>query len=73
MVKARDRQVANRPIYAAVGVSLDGEKDILGLCAGTGALPAAQNCQFGHNRGSHPDRRAVDQIGGYSRSQPDQA
>ena len=30
------RQVANRPIYAAIGVTLDGEKDILGLWAGTG-------------------------------------
>src|SRR5437773_9845915 len=30
MVKVRDGQVANRPIYAAIGVSLAGEKDILG-------------------------------------------
>ena len=36
MVKVRDGQVAIRPIYAAVGVSLAGEKDILGLWAGTG-------------------------------------
>ncbi len=36
VVKVRDGQVANRPIYAAIGVSLDGEKDILGLWAGTG-------------------------------------
>lgn len=36
MVKIRDGQVANRPIYAAIGVSLEGEKDILGLWAGTG-------------------------------------
>jgi len=36
MVKVRDGQVANRPIYAAVGVSLAGEKDVLGLWAGTG-------------------------------------
>jgi putative transposase len=36
VVKIRDGQVANRPIYAAIGVSLDGEKDILGLWAGTG-------------------------------------
>ena len=36
MVKVRDGQVANRPIYAAVGVTLAGEKDILGLWAGTG-------------------------------------
>jgi putative transposase len=36
VVKIRDGQVANRPIYAAIGVSLDGDKDILGLWAGTG-------------------------------------
>jgi putative transposase len=36
VVKVRDGQVANRPIYAAIGVSLAGEKDILGLWAGTG-------------------------------------
>src|SRR3954463_1347058 len=35
-VKVRDGQVANRPIYAAIGVSLAGEKDVLGLWAGTG-------------------------------------
>jgi putative transposase len=36
VVKVRDGQVANRPFYAAIGVTLDGEKDILGLWAGTG-------------------------------------
>lgn len=36
VVKIRDGQVANRPIYAAIGVSLDGRKDVLGLWAGTG-------------------------------------
>ena len=36
VVKVRDGQVANRPFYAAIGVSLDGERDILGLWAGTG-------------------------------------
>ena len=36
MIKIRDGQVANRPIYAAIGVTLAGEKDILGLWAGTG-------------------------------------
>ena len=36
MVKVRDGQVANRPVYAAIGVTLDGEKDVLGLWAGTG-------------------------------------
>lgn len=36
VVKVRDGQVANRPIYAAIGVSLAGEKDVLGLWAGSG-------------------------------------
>ncbi|KRE71158.1 hypothetical protein ASG77_13625 [Arthrobacter sp. Soil762] len=36
MVKIRDGQVANRPVYATIGVTLDGEKDILGLWSGTG-------------------------------------
>lgn len=33
-VKIRDGQVANRPIYVALGVTVDGERDILGLWAG---------------------------------------
>src|SRR5690349_5673904 len=36
VVKVRDGQVANRPVYAAIGVTLDGEKDVLGLWAGSG-------------------------------------
>ena len=36
VVKVRDGQVANRPIYAAIGSPWTGEKDILGLWAGTG-------------------------------------
>jgi putative transposase len=36
VVKVRDGQVANRPFYAAIGVSLEGERDILGLWAGPG-------------------------------------
>jgi putative transposase len=35
-VKIRDGQVGNRPIYTAIGVTVDGERDILGLWAGTG-------------------------------------
>ena len=35
-VKIRDGQVANRPIYVAIGVTVDGERDILGLWAGQG-------------------------------------
>jgi putative transposase len=37
VVKVRDGQVANRPFYAAIGVTLEGERDILGLWAGTGS------------------------------------
>jgi transposase-like protein len=36
MVKVRDGQVANRPVYAAIGVTVDGHKDVLGLWAGAG-------------------------------------
>lgn len=36
VVKIRDGQVANRPVYAAIGVTLAGEKDVLGLWVGTG-------------------------------------
>jgi transposase-like protein len=36
VVKVRDGQVANRPFYAAIGVTLAGDRDILGLWAGTG-------------------------------------
>lgn len=36
VVKVRDGQVANRPVYAAIGVSVDGRKDVLGLWMGTG-------------------------------------
>jgi transposase-like protein len=36
VVKVRDGQVANRPFYAAVGVTVDGRKDVLGPWAGVG-------------------------------------
>jgi putative transposase len=35
-VKIREGQVANRPIYVAIGVTVDGERDILGLWVGDG-------------------------------------
>ncbi|GAA1083295.1 hypothetical protein GCM10009663_28090 [Kitasatospora arboriphila] len=35
-VKVRDGQVANRPIYIALAVTIDGTRDILGLWAGDG-------------------------------------
>jgi putative transposase len=42
MVKIRDGTVANRPVYLAVGVSLDGDRDVLGMWAGTGGEGAKQ-------------------------------
>lgn len=36
VVKIRDGQVANRPVYAAIGVTVDGKRDILGLWVGAG-------------------------------------
>ncbi len=36
VVKIRDGQVTNRPVYAAIGVTLAGEREILGLWAGQG-------------------------------------
>jgi putative transposase len=34
VVKIRDGQVANRPIYVAMGVNMDGERDVLGMWVG---------------------------------------
>ena len=33
-VKIREGQVSNRPIYVVMGITLDGERDVLGLWAG---------------------------------------
>jgi len=34
VVKIRDGQVANRPVYVVMGVNLDGERDVLGMWVG---------------------------------------
>ena len=34
--KIRDGSVANRPVYVALGINCHGERDVLGLWAGTG-------------------------------------
>ncbi|MDX6201104.1 MAG: putative transposase, partial [Frankiales bacterium] len=36
VVKVRDGQVVNRPFYVAIGVTVNGERDILGIWAGDG-------------------------------------
>jgi transposase-like protein len=43
VIKVRDAQVANRPVYVVVGVNLEGERDVLGLWLGpTGGEGAKQ-------------------------------
>lgn len=34
VVKVRDTQVANQPVYVAIDVNLEGERDVLGLWMG---------------------------------------
>jgi putative transposase len=41
-VKIRDGQVSNRPIYVAMGVTLTGERDVLGVWTGDGSEGAKQ-------------------------------
>jgi putative transposase len=41
-VKVRDGQVTNRPFYVAIGVSVDGHRDIFGIWAGGGAGEGAE-------------------------------
>ena len=41
-VKVRDGQVTNKAFYVAIGVTLNGERDILGIWAGTGGEGAKQ-------------------------------
>ncbi|CAG7580114.1 hypothetical protein E143388_00192 [Rhodococcus opacus] len=52
-VKVRDGQVANRPIYVAIGVTTAGEREILGLWAGDGGEG------YGTRTGSFPEFRAA--------------
>lgn len=38
VIKVRGAQVANRPAYVAIGVDLDGQRDVLGLWLGPGGV-----------------------------------
>lgn len=55
-VKVRDGQVANRPIYIALAVTVDGNRDILGLWAGDGG-EGAKYWLGGAHRDQEPRRR----------------
>ena len=63
-VKIREGQVANRPIYVAIGVTVDGTRDILGLWVGDGgegakywAARADRDQEPGHQGRVHPGLR----------------
>ena len=51
-VKIREGQVANRPIYLALGVTVDGERDVLGLWAGEHGDGRAPSTGCGSSRRS---------------------
>lgn len=42
VLKIRDGAVSNRPVYIAVGINLEGERDVLGMWVGTGGEGAKQ-------------------------------
>jgi putative transposase len=47
VIKVRDSQVANRPVYVAIGINLEGERDVLGLWIGpTGGEGSKQWAQM---------------------------
>lgn len=54
-VKIRDGNVANRPIYVVMGVTVDGTRDILGLWAGE----HGDGEGYGTRTGSFPEFRAA--------------
>ena len=47
VIKARDSQVANRPVYVAIGVNVDGQRDVLGLWLGPIARDGAKKDAIG--------------------------
>src|SRR2546423_7442290 len=57
VVKIRDGQVANRPVYVVLGVNLDGERDVLGMWVGPAGGEGAKFWMTGmtelRNRGIH--------------------
>ena len=63
VIKVRDAQVANRPVYVAIGVNLDGERDVLGLWLGpTGGEGAKQWVTHAHRAPQPWHRRRVDRV-----------
>jgi transposase-like protein len=58
VVKIRDGQVVNRPVYVAIGVDVQGQRDILGLWAGDGG----EGAKFWLNVLTEIKNRGVDDV-----------
>jgi putative transposase len=58
VVKVRDGQVANRPVYTALAVTVDGERDILGLWMGDGG----EGAKFWHQVLAEIKHRGVNDV-----------
>ena len=62
-VKVRDAQVANRPVYVAIGVDLAGERDVLGLWLGPTGGDGGQTVGDDAGRAPQPGTgRRVDRV-----------
>jgi transposase-like protein len=57
-VKIRDGQVANRPVYTVIGVTVDGMRDILGLWVGVGG----EGAKYWHQVLSEIKNRGVNDV-----------
>ncbi len=58
VVKVRDGQVANRAFYVAVGVDLEGDRDVLGIWAS----PAAEGARYWLSVLTELKNRGVDDV-----------
>ena len=62
-VKVRDAQVADRPVYVAIGVDLAGERDVLGLWLGPTGGDGGQTVGDDAGRAPQPGTgRRVDRV-----------
>src|SRR4051812_37301834 len=61
-VRIRDGQVANRPIYVAMGISVDGECDVLGMWVGPHRRGGRQGLARDADRTEEPDDRRASRM-----------
>lgn len=59
VVKVRDGQVANRAFYVAVGVDLEGDRDVLGIWASPAAAAAARDAMLDKWEARYPAIRRL--------------